>query len=179
MSSRVQLHTLSADDRDEFIEAMARSRSFHGTWITPPATAAEFDQLLRRAEDHSFVSLVIRLREDGRLAGMFSISEIVRRAFQSAYVGYGGVAGLEGQGYMTEGMGLVLDHAFGPLALHRLEANIQPGNSASIALVRRCGFVREGFSERYLKIGGEWRDHERWAIRAELWEELRGADTPG
>jgi [ribosomal protein S5]-alanine N-acetyltransferase len=179
MSSRVQLRTLSADDRDEFIEAMARSRSFHGSWIAPPATTAEFDQLLRRAEDDTFVSLVIRLREDGRLAGMFSISEIVRRAFQSAYVGYGGVAGLEGQGYMTEGMGLVLDRAFGPLGLHRLEANIQPGNTASIALVRRCGFVREGFSEKYLKIRGEWRDHERWAIRAELWEELRGADSPG
>ena len=170
---RVELHKLSEADRDEFIEAMERSRSFHGTWITPPSTPAEFDQLLRRAEDDSFVSLVIRLREDGRLAGMFNISEIVRRAFQSAYVGYGGIAGLEGQGYMTEGMGLVLDHAFGELALHRLEANIQPGNTASIALVRRCGFVREGFSEKYLRIDGEWRDHERWAIRAELWERAR------
>ena len=170
---RVELHTLSEADRDEFIDAMARSRSFHGTWISPPATPAEVDQLLRRAEDDSFVSLVIRLREDGRLAGVFNISEIVRRAFQSAYVGYAGIAGLEGQGYMTEGMGLVLDHAFGELGLHRLEANIQPGNMASIALVRRCGFVREGFSENYLKIDGEWRDHERWAIRAELWERAR------
>ena len=176
---RVELRPLSTDDRDEFVEAMARSRSFHGTWISPPATPAEFDQLLRRAEDDTFVSLVIRLREDGRLAGMFNISEIVRRAFQSAYVGYGGIAGLEGQGYMTEGMGLVLDYAFGPLGLHRLEANIQPGNTASIALVRRCGFVREGFSEKYLKIDGQWRDHERWAIRSELWEELAGAgDLP-
>ena len=173
---RVELHTLSEADRDEFIEAMERSRSFHGTWITPPSTPAEFDQLLRRAEDDSFVSLVIRLREDGRLAGVFNISEIVRRAFQSAYVGYGGIAGLEGQGYMTEGMGLVLDHAFGELGLHRLEANIQPGNTASIALVRRCGFVREGFSEKYLRIDGEWRDHERWAIRAELW---KGLADPG
>jgi len=172
---RVELHKLSEADRDEFIEAMERSRSFHGTWITPPSTPAEFDQLLRRAEDDSFVSLVIRLREDGRLAGMFNISEIVRRAFQSAYVGYGGIAGLEGQGYMTEGMGLVLDHAFGELGLHRLEANIQPGNTASIALVRRCGFVREGFSENYLKINGVWRDHERWAIRAELWERARAS----
>jgi ribosomal-protein-alanine N-acetyltransferase len=170
---RVELHKLSEADRDEFIDAMARSRSFHGTWITPPATPAEFDQLLRRTEDDSFVSLVIRLREDGRLAGMFNISEIVRRAFQSAYVGYGGIAGLEGQGYMTEGMGLVLDYAFGELGLHRLEANIQPGNTASIALVRRCGFVREGFSEKYLKLDGEWRDHERWAIRTELWERAR------
>jgi len=172
---RVELHTLSAADRDEFLDAMARSRSFHGSWISPPATPAEFDELLRRAEDDSFVALVIRLREDGRLAGVFNISEIVRRALQSAYIGYGGVAGLEGRGYMTEGMRLVLDHAFGELGLHRLEANIQPGNTASIALVRRCGFVREGFSEKYLKIDGEWRDHERWAIRSELWERARAS----
>jgi [ribosomal protein S5]-alanine N-acetyltransferase len=164
---RVELHPLSADDRDEFIDAMARSRSFHGTWITPPATPAEFDQLLRRAEDDSFVSLVIRLRADGRLAGMFNISEIVRRAFQSAYIGYGAIAGLERRGYMTEGMGLVLDHAFGELGLHRLEANIQPGNAPSIALARGAGFRLEGYSPRYLLIGGRWRDHERYAITAD------------
>ena len=176
---RVELHTLSAADREDFVEAMARSRSFHGAWISAPTTAAEFDALLRRTEDESFVSLVIRLREDGRLAGVFNISEIVRRAFQSAYIGYGAVAGLEGRGYMTEGMRLVLAHAFGELGLHRLEANIQPANTASIALVRRCGFVREGFSENYLKIDGAWRDHERWAIRAELWEALLDVPMPG
>jgi ribosomal-protein-alanine N-acetyltransferase len=172
---RVALHTLSADDRDEFLDAMARSRSFHHPWITPPTTPDDFDAMLRRAEEDSFVALVIRLREDRRLAGVFNISEIIRRAFQSAYLGYSGVAGLEGRGYMTEGMKRVLDYAFTELGLHRLEANIQPGNTASIALVRRCGFVREGFSERYLKIGGEWRDHERWAIRSEIWEEQRAA----
>jgi [ribosomal protein S5]-alanine N-acetyltransferase len=72
-------------------------------------------------------------------------------------------------------MQLVLRHAFVELRLHRLEANIQPGNTASIALARRCGFEREGFSARYLKIGGRWRDHERWAIRAEQWR-ARGAE---
>ena len=70
---------------------------------------------------------------------------------------------------MSEGMALVLREAFTTLRLHRLEANIQPGNLPSIALAERAGFVREGFSERYLKVGGRWRDHERWAIRAEQW----------
>ena len=70
---------------------------------------------------------------------------------------------------MTEGLGLVLRRTFTELRLHRLEANIQPGNRASTALVRRCGFVREGLSERYLKINGQWRDHERWAISIERW----------
>jgi ribosomal-protein-alanine N-acetyltransferase len=66
-------------------------------------------------------------------------------------------------------MELVLRRAFSDLRLHRLEANIQPGNTRSIALVQRCRFEREGFSPRYLKVGGRWRDHERWAIRVEQW----------
>jgi [ribosomal protein S5]-alanine N-acetyltransferase len=70
---------------------------------------------------------------------------------------------------MTEGLRLTLKYAFKVLKLHRVEANIQPGNVASIKLVRRCGFTREGFSPRYLKIGGRWRDHERWAVRADNW----------
>ena len=70
---------------------------------------------------------------------------------------------------MSEGLGLLLRLAFRRLRLHRLEANIQPGNAQSIALVRRAGFRREGLSPRYLKIGGRWRDHERWAITVEEW----------
>jgi ribosomal-protein-alanine N-acetyltransferase len=60
----------------------------------------------------------------------------------------------------------VVRHAFRRLRLHRLEANIQPGNAPSVALAKACGFTREGYSPRYLKIAGRWRDHERWAIVA-------------
>ncbi|MBC8106827.1 MAG: GNAT family N-acetyltransferase [Anaerolineae bacterium] len=70
---------------------------------------------------------------------------------------------------MTEAMELLLRHAFTKMKLHRLEANIQPDNSASIALVQRCGFRMEGRSPRYLKIAGRWRDHGRWAITIEDW----------
>jgi [ribosomal protein S5]-alanine N-acetyltransferase len=75
---------------------------------------------------------------------------------------------------MTEAMQLLLREAFTRLDLHRIEANIQPGNVRSIALAKRCGFELEGFSPRYLKVGGRWRDHERWAIRAETWRAARG-----
>ena len=68
---------------------------------------------------------------------------------------------------MAEGIELILRHAFRRLGLHRVEANLQPGNRASRALVRRAGFRQEGFSPRYLKIAGRWRDHERWAITLE------------
>jgi ribosomal-protein-alanine N-acetyltransferase len=68
---------------------------------------------------------------------------------------------------MGEAMRLVTRYAFDEMGLHRLEANIQPANTASIALVRSCGFVQEGYSPDYLRVFGEWRDHERWAIRAD------------
>ena len=77
---------------------------------------------------------------------------------------------------MTEAMELLLRHAFGPLKLHRVEANVQPGNVASRALVRRTGFRKEGFSPRYLKVRGRWRDHERWAITAEDFRKAGRAD---
>jgi ribosomal-protein-alanine N-acetyltransferase len=68
---------------------------------------------------------------------------------------------------MGEAIGLLVGRAFGEMGLHRLEANVQPENTAPVALVRRCGFAKEGFSPKYLCVFGEWRDHERWAIRAD------------
>ena len=135
------------------------------------ATPAAFQLMLSRAAGDDFVSLLARRRDTRALVGFLNISSIVRGPFQSAFLGYGAFDGEAGRGYMTEALELTLAHAFGPLKLHRLEANIQPGNARSIALAARCGFVREGFSERYLKVGGRWRDHERWAIRAEQWRE--------
>ena len=98
---------------------------------------------------------------------MINLSHIVRGPLQSVYLGYYGFLPYARSGLMYEGMLLVLRHAFRKLKLHRVEANIQPNNHASIALARKCGFVREGFSRRYLKIAGRWRDHERWALLAE------------
>jgi [ribosomal protein S5]-alanine N-acetyltransferase len=101
--------------------------------------------------------------------GVFNLSEIVRGSFHSCYASYYAYAGHAGKGYMSEGLELLLRHVFRSLRLHRVEANIQPGNAASIALVRRAGFRLEGVSPRYLKVGGRWRDHERWAITREDW----------
>jgi ribosomal-protein-alanine N-acetyltransferase len=97
------------------------------------------------------------------------VSEIVRGVFQSAYLSYYAHVQHAGQGLMKEGVAAVLDRVFGIHRLHRVEANIQPGNRVSRALVRRLGFRKEGFSPRYLKIGGRWRDHERWALTREDW----------
>jgi len=166
----VALRPPEAEDREAFIAAMVDSAELHRPWVTPPATAPEFDAWITRASRADFDANLAYRPEDGEIVGYFNISQIIRGPLQSAFLGYGGVARWSGAGYMTAALRLVLERAFTDLALHRVEANVQPGNAASIALVERCGFVREGFSERYLKIGGRWRDHVRFAIRAEQWQ---------
>lgn len=124
------------------------------------------------------VRLLVCRRADGAIVGVVNVSEIVRAALQSAYLGYYAFQAHAGQGYMTEGLALVLRHAFRRLGLHRLEANIQPRNLASRKLVRRLGFRKEGFSPRYVKVGGRWRDHERWAIVRDAWGPGRAGPLP-
>jgi [ribosomal protein S5]-alanine N-acetyltransferase len=162
----------TADDRAAYLEAMRSSRRLHGRWV-PPASDETFDRLLRCVEDERYEPGLVCRIEDGAIVGFININEIVRGLFQSGYLGYAAVAAYAGQGYMREGLEVVLARGFTELGLHRLEANIQPANQGSIALVRGAGFVREGLSERYLKIGGRWRDHERWAIRVEQWRARR------
>ncbi len=116
-----------------------------------------------RPENHAF--LVCRIDTD-EIAGVVNITQVASEPFLSGYLSYYVFAGHERQGFMREGLAAVIRHAFEELVLHRLEANIQPGNEASIALVRSVGFAREGYSPRYLKVHGQWRDHERWAILA-------------
>jgi len=115
---------------------------------------------------------LVVLRPSGDLVGAIHLNNIIRGPLQGAFLGYYAFAPHGGKGLMREGLWLVLHHAFQKLKLHRLEANIQPGNRPSIRLARSCGFVREGFSRRYLKVGSRWKDHERWAILA---EDLPGA----
>jgi ribosomal-protein-alanine N-acetyltransferase len=165
--SRVVLRDLVAADRDAFLRMVHESRDLHRPWTYPPERADQFDDLVARTGREDFVCLAACLAEDGDLVGIFTISQIVRGYFQSAYLGYYAGARHAGKGLMREAMELVLDYAFGPLALHRVEANIQPGNAPSIALARGAGFRLEGFSPRYLLIGGRWRDHERYAITAD------------
>jgi ribosomal-protein-alanine N-acetyltransferase len=164
---RVRLDAPSSRDRDEFLEAVARSRRLHGSWVAPPADADAFAGHLRRLRRDDAVGFLVRRRNDEALAGALTLSQIVLGPFRSAYCGYYAFEPQQGLGLMTEALDLTVRYAFASLRLHRVEANVQPGNEASIALVRRCGFRLEGFSPRYLKVAGRWRDHERWAITVE------------
>ncbi|HEX2029051.1 MAG TPA: GNAT family protein [Nitriliruptorales bacterium] len=166
-SGRVFLRPPEAADREQFVRLARASVAFHEPWVDAPSTPREFDEYLERGAAEDTDCSLLCLREEREIGGVFNLTQIVYGVFRSAYLGYYAFADHAGQGYMTEGLELVLDRAFGTLRLHRLEANIQPGNDRSKALVERCGFRYEGFSPRYLYIGGAWRDHERWAITVE------------
>lgn len=124
----------------------------------------------RRTTAGDFVSLVGWRIDDNTLAAVVNLSQIVRGGFQSCYCGYYANAATAGNGLTRETLELSLRHAFGAEGLHRVEANVQPDNARSLALVRRVGFRHEGFSPRYLHIDGAWRDHERFAITVEDWQ---------
>ncbi|MCP9967247.1 GNAT family N-acetyltransferase [Actinomadura madurae] len=96
--------------------------------------------------------------------GFVNVNGIVRDSYQRGMLGYAAFLPYAGQGYLSEGVALAVRYAFERLELHRVEADIQPGNDASVRLVERLGFRREGFSPGFIKIDGEWRDHERWAL---------------
>jgi ribosomal-protein-alanine N-acetyltransferase len=168
-------------DTRAFLAAVKRSARLHRTWVHVPATPARFAGYLarfaaapsRRIATASHVGLLVCRNEDDALIGVFNLSEIVRGAFQSAYIGYYAFLPHAGRGYMAEGLELTLRFAFRVMRLHRAEINIQPANTRSIRLARSAGFAREGFSRRYVKIAGRWRDHERWALTVEDWRARR------
>jgi ribosomal-protein-alanine N-acetyltransferase len=150
---------------------MARkSEEFHRGLMNPARTPEEFERFLERVDIDQTESFLVCRIEDNAIAGVITLSQIFHGAFQNAYLGYGLWTGFAGSGYMTEAVNLILKFGFNDLDLHRVEANVQPHNAPSIRLLERCGFVKEGFSEKYLNIGGLWRDHERWAIIRENWE---------
>ena len=170
MKQRIHLRRPEPRDQAAFVQAVLGSRSIHYPWVSPPDSPEAFRAYLKRMEGpghHAF--LVCRSDADPDaevMVGVVNISNVVPEPLCSGFLSYYVFLGHERQGLMREALQEVVRLAFGEMGLHRLEANIQPGNAASIALVRSVGFAREGYSPRYLKVGGRWCDHERWAILA-------------
>jgi [ribosomal protein S5]-alanine N-acetyltransferase len=171
---RVYVRPPARSDEEGFTSLMRASRSFHRPWASAPTDEDRFAAYLTDSRRRDLEAMLVCRFSDDAILGFFNLSQIARGSMQSAYLGYAVGKPYAGHGYMREGMVLVLRRAFLELRLHRLEANIQPGNKASIALAQGAGFRREGFSPRYLKIGGRWRDHERWALLAEDWPARTG-----
>jgi ribosomal-protein-alanine N-acetyltransferase len=166
--SRVTLRLVTAADQGEFLGLVAASTDLHHPWMALAATPQEFRAYLRRFDHITAEGLLICLRGTGAILGVIHINNIIRGRFQNGSLSYAAFAPGAGQGHMSEGLGLVLRYGFEQLRLHRLDAQIQPGNHASLRLVRRLGFRHEGYSPELLFIDGAWRDHERWAITSDM-----------
>jgi len=168
-SRKVYLRHPEVADFDELLIRYRGSRELFRGLASAHFDGSAFDRLLQTANSDTNKTLLICSVATTEIVGQLSLSQIFYRGFQNAYLGYHLFGGFTGHGYMTEAVGLVLGYAFDNVKLHRIEANVQPHNQPSIAVLRRNGFAKEGFSRRYLKINGRWRDHERWAIIVEDW----------
>ncbi len=167
----IQLVRLTIDDAEELLLAAERSRNLHGSFVEPPRTLYDMQEYLE-VDGITYVRFGVR-GPDGQLAAIINLNAIVRGAIQSAFLGFYALAPYQGRGWVRLGLQRVLKEAFGPFRLHRLEANIQPDNQRSIALIKSLGFRLEGHSLRYLRVAGAWRDHDRYALTIEETEHSR------
>ncbi len=158
-------------DYRAWVSLRAASVELHRPWEPWPYVVPTRESF--RAQLDKYAYFLFRL-EDDRLVGQCNVNLLVRGPFQNAALGYWTGAPFTGRGYMTEGVRLVLRECFTTLKLHRVEANIIPQNNASLSVARKNGFRHEGFSPRFLQIGGQWRDHERFAMTLEDWQGLEG-----
>ncbi len=160
---QISIRKPQATDLDEVKQLFEKSQTFLWPWITPPK---DYVTYLNPKEGHFFVSE----NHTNKIVGRINLNNIIRFALQQAFLGYYVFYPFYKKGYMSRGINLVLTYAFEIMDLHRVEANIQPINTKSIKLIKKCGFRKEGFSPNYLKIDNDWKDHERWALTLEDWE---------
>jgi ribosomal-protein-alanine N-acetyltransferase len=175
---RMLLRPMNADDGEEFTRVLEVSLAAWAPWMPSRGNDCSghdaFGEELARVSRGLAAGTHLRLAgflEDGRLAGLFSLNEIVRGPFQSAYAGWSVSADQTGQGLGTEGVRALLDIAFtdvpNGLGLHRVQANIIPRNAPSLRIAEKVGLRREGLALRYLSIAGIWEDHVMFATTRE------------
>lgn len=141
--------------------------------LNPFRGKKQFVDYIRPSQNGQYFRFFICRNEDRQIVGSIGVFLIERSLFQSGCIGYMVGGPYVRRSYATEALQLLLHFTFDKLKLHRVEANIQPANKPSIALVKRAGFKLEGYSPRFLKICGKWRDHERWAILIEDWRKKK------
>jgi ribosomal-protein-alanine N-acetyltransferase len=169
MEPRLLIERPSKTSAGELASLARASRHLHRPWVHLKQDARDWRPYLDRCRTGAVIGYLLRDAATCDLVGVINLNEVVRGVFQTAYLGFYVHGAHARRGVMTVGLRHVLRRAFVEHRLHRLEANIQSDNRPSRRLVQRLGFQKEGFSPRYLKIGGRWHDHERWAITREGW----------
>lgn len=160
----ITIKKISPKDENEFLRSARASRLGHQPWVKVPVTASAFRRYVNEMRTTEDLTFVVRRTDTGSIVGVVELQDIFMGDFKNAYIIYYAFEGQQRQGLMSHAVTKVIQIAFSKLKLHRLEANIQPENNASKKLAKRCGFRKEGYSPKFLKKGGHWCDHERWAL---------------
>ncbi len=140
-------------------------------WPSDDLTRSGFRRRLRRYEedlgaDRAYPFLIFR-DSDQMLLGGVTLANVRRGIVQAGTIGYWIGEPFAGKGYMTAALKVLLPSLFGELNLHRIEAACIPTNTASVRVLEKCGFVREGKARRYLCINGVWQDHYLFGLLAD------------
>lgn len=173
VGTAISLRPLTAADGPTFQSVRRANAEWLEPWDAtspePDAPGRTFDDLVHQydAEGAAARALPLAVESGGRLVGQVNVGTIVLGSFRSCYAGYWVSRSLAGQMVVPTGVALVGDHLFGRVGLHRMEINIRPENTASIAVVRKLGFRSEGSRPHYLHIDGAWRDHLSFALTVE------------
>jgi [ribosomal protein S5]-alanine N-acetyltransferase len=176
VGAQLALREPQETDGPAMLAAVAASRDLHRPWVSPPADVETFLAWVFRSRRADHASYLACSGQD--LVGVVNLNDITRGPLQSAFLGYYGFVPFAGRGWMRRALAMAIGLAFAVHGLHRLEANVQPANERSRRLVAGLGFRLEGYSPRYLRVDGQWRDHERWALLADEWTR-EGGDQPG
>jgi [ribosomal protein S5]-alanine N-acetyltransferase len=171
-TDRLNLRPLQLADADDLFH-MHSDPEFMRYWAWAPWTSqAQAVQLIesdiQQIADGQHVRLGLLRREDGRFVGTCSLFNLVRGC-RRAEIGYGIVPAHWRQGYMAEAVGALIDWAFGPLGLNRLEADIDPRNTASARSLEKLGFLREGLLRERWIVNGEVSDSAIYGLLARQW----------
>jgi ribosomal-protein-alanine N-acetyltransferase len=167
----VTLRVPQSSDYTEWARLRELSRAFltpwEPTWPSDDLTRSAFRRRLKRynedlRSDLAYAFLIFRSDDDAMVGGL-TLANIRRGVAQAGAIGYWVGAPFARQGYMTEAMRALVPFCFGTLRLHRLEAACIPTNAASVALLEKTGFQREGYARAYLCINGTWQDHLLYA----------------
>lgn len=162
-------------DYEEWVDLRRSSRDFlvpwEPTWPEDDLTRFAFRRRVKRyaqelKNDSAYAFFLFR-RSDDALVGGITLSNVRRGVAQACSLGYWMGATFAGRGLMTAGVKAITPFVFDTLRLHRLEAACMPSNAASVRVLEKAGFQREGFARRYLCIAGVWQDHLLYAMVSE------------
>lgn len=184
-TKRLILRPSAPELAGEVARYFAKNKEFHRE--TDPVRPDEFYteegqrtllcQDAARQEEGRCLRLWLSLKEEPeRIIGFVGLSEIVRGAFLSCFMGYHMDGELINRGYCTEAAQKAAEIAFTELGLHRIEANILPCNARSLRVAEKLGMEREGVSPKYLRINGVWEDHVHMVLRNREMEQQEGED---